>query len=211
MKRTDVLWAGMSVCLVTGIANAEIIGTGGAGVVVPAPVSLLPGSLDSATTIFGINERQNIVLGGDLWVDIRATGVVSAWNELSGGVIPAGTAVSSHLIHMDTDTDEQMLVEAIFTFDAPILGLIVSRKSLLESDPNLGFVSTLYDDGEWRGPELEVVDRVAIGEDGRSVWVMMQQTTELDEIRVVTAAVPAPGALGVLGGAGLFARRRRRN
>lgn len=209
MKRTN-MWAGMSLCLIANVAAADIIGVSGAGLVVSPPMSLDAGAFDSATTIFAMNERQDIALPYNLSVDWSENGMLGDTASLRGNTIPAGTRVSSHLIHMDTDTDIQMLVEASFTFDRPILGIIVTRKNLLASDVDLGFATTLYSLNEWRGVELDALDRVSVDLESNSVWVRMQQTTEVDEVRVITGVVPAPGSLALLGGAGILGGRRRR-
>ncbi len=209
MKRTN-LWAGMSLCLIANIAAADIVGTAGTGLVISAPVSLEVGEVDSATTIFAINERQNFVLPYDLAVDFSGHGDLGTIASLRGGVIPAGSRVSSHLIHMDTDTDVHMLIEASFTFDQPILGVIVTRNGLVASDVDLGFATTLYSLSDYRGVELDALDRVSVDLETNSVWVRMRQSTEIDEVRVITGVVPAPGSLALLGATGVLAGRRRR-
>lgn len=209
MKRTN-MWAGMSLCLVANVAAADIVGTAGTGLVISAPMSLEVGEVDSATTIFAINERQNLVLPYDLPVDFSGHGELGTIASLRGNVIPAGSKVSSHLIHMDTDTDVHMLIEATFTFDQPILGVIVTRNGLVATDVDLGFATTLYSLIPYRGVELDAYDRVSVDLETNSVWVRLRQSTEIDEVRVITGVVPAPGSLAALGMTGLLAGRRRR-
>lgn len=211
MKRTNMIVAGMSLCLMAHHSQADIIGVGGNGQLVSPPMSLDVGVFESATTIFALNERQGISLPYDLAVDATGPGSFASMASLNGGVIAAGTLISSHLIHMDTDLNVHGLVEATFTFDQPILGIIVTRARLDASDVDLGFATTLYPLSAFRGPELNAMDRIVLGEDGHSIWVSMQQTVEVDEIRVITAApIPAPGAISMLGLSGLIAGRRRR-
>lgn len=212
MKRTTIIVAGVSLGLLAHHSDADITGVGGTGSLISPPMSLDIGVMDSATTIFAINERQGIALPYDLAVDATGPGFFDSMSALNGGVIAAGTPISSHLIHMDTDLDVHGLIEATFTFDFPILGIIVTRTGLDASDVDLGFATTLYPLSSYRGPELNAADRISLNEDGHSIWVMLQQTTEVDEIRVITAAppVPAPGTLAALGLTGVIGGRRRR-
>lgn len=212
MKRTTIIVAGVSLGLMAHRSNADVVGVGGAGTLISPPMSLDVGVVDSATTIFSINERQGLVLPYDLAVDATGPGYFDSMSSLNGGVIAAGTPISSHLIHMDTDLDVHGLIEATFTFDFPILGVIVTRAGLDASDVDLGFATTLYPLSDYRGPELNAADRMSLNEDGHSIWVKLQQTTEVDQIRVITAAppVPAPGALAALGVTGFMGGRRRR-
>lgn len=212
MKRTDVLWAGISVCLLAHHASADIVSVGGTGQLISPPMTLDVGEVDSATTIFAMNERQDLVLPYDLHVDATGPGYFDSMASLNGGLIAAGTPISSHLIHMDTDLDVHGLIEATFTFSFPILGIIVGRDSLVASDVDLGFATTLYTLTNFRGPELNAADRIRLNDDGYSMWVRLQQTTEVDEIRVITAAkpIPAPGSVAALAITGLLGSRRRR-
>ncbi len=212
MKRTTIIVAGVSLCLMAHHSNADVVGVSGSGSLISPPMSLDVGEVDSATTVFAINERQGLVLPYDLAVDATGPGSFDSMASLNGGVISAGTPLSSHLIHMDTDLDVHGLMEATFTFDFPILGIIVTRSGLNASDVDLGFATTLYSLSDYRGPELNALDRIRLNDDGHSIWVNLQQTTEVDEIRVITAAppVPAPGTLAALGLTGIFGGRRRR-
>lgn len=209
MKRTN-LWAGMSLCLISNVALADVIWTSGAGTVVAPPMSMEVGALEGATTIYAINERQDIALPYDLAVDWAGHGMLGGTASLRGHVIPAGTRISSHLIHMDTDTNIKMLVEASFGFDGPILGIIVTRSRLVATDVDLGLATTLYSLSPYRGVEIDAFDRVAVDMETNSVWVRLQQSTEIDEVRVITGVIPAPGSLALLSATGLLAGRRRR-
>jgi hypothetical protein len=212
MKRTTIIVAGVSLGLMAHQSNADIVGVSGSGSLISPPMSLEVGEVDSATTVFAINERQGLILPYDLSVDATGPGFFDSMASLNGGVISAGTPLSSHLVHMDTDLDVHGLMEATFTFDFPILGIIVTRSGLNASDVDLGFATTLYPLSDYRGPELNALDRIRLNDDGHSIWVNLQQTTEVDEIRVITAAppVPVPGSLAAIGLAGVLGGRRRR-
>lgn len=212
MERNTTYVAAMSVCICLAMnANAGIVSVSGAGQIIAPPVSLDTHAFESASHIFAISERQNLVLPYDLSVDIMNTGTVSTGDQKSPGVIPAGSILNSFLIHADTDTGRGTPLTATFTFEQPILGVISSTNGLIATDVDLGFHTTLYSLDVARGMEYFHQDSITIASDRMSITVTMVTSTALDEIRVITGeVVPAPGTIALFGGAALFARPRRR-
>lgn len=212
MERNTTLVAALSVCTcLAPIANADIIAVSGAASIINPPVSLDTHAFESSTTIFAIRERQSLVLPYDLPVDVTETGLVSIADQKTPGMIPAGSILSSFLIHADTDTGRRTPLTATFAFEQPILGVISSTAKLIATDADLGFHTTLYSLDVARGMEYFHQDTIEIAADRMSITVHMVTSTALDEIRVITGeVVPAPGTLALLGGATIFARPRRR-
>lgn len=212
MERNTTLVAALSVCTCLALnANADIIAVSGDASVINPPVSLDTHDFESSNTIFAIRERQNLVLPYDLPVDVIETGYVSIGDHMTPGLIPAGSILSSFLIHSDTDTGRRTPLTATFSFEQPILGVISATAKLIATDADLGFHTTLYSLDVARGMEYFHQDSIEIAADRMSITVTMVTSTALDEIRVITGeVVPAPGTLALFGGATLLARPRRR-
>src|SRR4029078_9407726 len=78
--------------------------------------------------VHGWNEKQNVTLDRDIFVDIAGGGTYNANSDLGGFhqlKIDKGTEVHSHLLFYDPLPRNQV-TNVPCTFDAPILGVIVS-------------------------------------------------------------------------------------
>ena len=185
-------------------AQAAIVGYSGAVTVLGAsPVSLLEGALESDTTVHAFNERQGLTLASALSVDFVPPSFTSA------GSIAAGTRISSHIIHFDSVDGGRSPtgLTGSVTFDGQILGLIFNDPRLNATDSLLGAPGTAYPGG--------VVGRRFLFSEGSDVFSISggQLTFNftsfvsdgfIDQMRIVTAAVPTPGSLA-LAGLGLLA------
>jgi hypothetical protein len=177
----------------------------------PPPSNLHPGYLVSDHSISLIQEQQGVTLGDNLDVNILESGFYDSYPSLTGGVIESGTEVSSWLVHLDRDTNVSgtLKLVASVTFDTEILGLIIMGAELAASDDILGLPGTAYG-SPYRGLEfISQNDWIELSEDRRTVSMKLNVLDWIDEVRIVTA-VPAPGALALLGLAGIRNRRRRR-
>ncbi len=168
-------------------------------VLTTAPHSLNHNAFESDDNIAIVVERSSVSLLVDLLVDVDGTpGTYDELSDLTGGIISAGTKVSSHILHFDPvgEPGASVLASGSATFsDGPIIGLILTQTSL-ESSDFLGSIGTSYG-GQFRQFELpagfSVSDQVTISPDRRSVIVNFGATTFYDELRVLIL-VPEPTA-----------------
>ncbi|RED45773.1 PEP-CTERM sorting domain-containing protein [Aestuariispira insulae] len=196
-----VIMAGALVVFAAG-AQAAIVGVSGDGMMIAPPASVEDdhAANQHQTLQLGFDERQSVTLGADLAVD--------------GGIISAGTTVSSHMILFNTDGTDRASALAEWTFDGVILGVMSDAGGTLEAASNaiLGLGSVIYP-GAFPARGFEGRDYYSVV--GASLEVLMEVTEPGDWIRVVTASrdVPAPESMLLFGlgllGLGLYGRRRR--
>lgn len=183
----------------------------GQGQIVTAPANVFddgvntdePGSDPIFADQWGFDEKQQVLLTSDLMVD--------------GGMIAAGTWVSSHMIFLNTEGGRYQDTEATWTFSDEILGVMSDSTGQLEVDSSdlLGNPMTMYPDMPFGARGLENND--AYSAMANALYVHMQVTEPGDWIRVITAAkpIPEPGTMmllgiGLIGGAYLRRRRTQR-
>ena len=154
--------------------------------------------------IYLIREQQ-VLLGSDLAVDGTPSDPMGL-----GGVIAAGTAVQSWILHFDMMGQEQVNYTATGTYDfgRRILGLLFTEDGLDNTDALLGNAETIYPTGvpyrdsadsqglldEWSMPNSTTLDIVAL----------QNQGVGLDQIRVITEVgspppphCPEPGSVAI--------------
>lgn len=184
----------------------------------PPPLSVVQGATEDDDTIIAFPELEDIELLVDLAVDITTSGTFGLEAQLTPGVIPAGTKVSSFFMHFDpvgTPEDPFSAFAAgslVFTSDRPILGVMVLGPALSASDSILGLPGTIYPTGDGsRGLGLVPQDIINITADQLSVTLALAAGAGVDQIRVIVSAIPEPSTFALLGLAvvGLTGWRRR--
>lgn len=201
----------VSASLVASSAHGSIVSTSGQMIQIAPPPSLQTGQQAYGTYAVAINEKQNVLFNGV----VDRLNPVPGFNYTTSTVSPAvvSTYVNSHIIHFD-DTNAgnpRNNIVGTVTFDSPIIGLIYINTRLNTSDGQLGNIgTTVYPFG--------VPNRgFAVAYSGLDTARLLNPYTiqvtlgaAMDQIRVLTLPVPAPGAMALLPLAGLLTARRRR-
>ena len=175
-----------------GIA-AGPIATSGALRLLGYPRSLAEGELESLDTLFVLKERGGLRLaaGDSVQLEIMESGPVASASSLSPAVLPPGTWLNSHVIHLDPPASGLASARGSVTFDTNVLGLIVTDDGLEASDAVLHAPGVDYPYGlAGRGAELTGLaggDSIEISADRRTVTFVASAQSSLDQIRVITA------------------------
>lgn len=186
---------GVPVAPPDGPAALAITGqTGAVTRLASAPASLVAGVLQSNTTVYLFDEAGPLHLPAALTVDIGDPGSYTQTNVwpavgTSARVLPAGTAVRSHYVHMDVNSVTALIRKGTITFDADIVGVILTDEGLSATDGLLGAPGTVYPDSLRRTVSGENADKIVISADRRTLeFTMALSDPHLDEFRVLTAA-----------------------
>lgn len=173
------------------------------------PASAMPGAL-AGNNAFTWNEQSGVLLS-NLTVNILGssgtyTGNTPYLNSLSG-------TFDSHFIHFD-NASGIAFVNGSVTFSTKIVAVIYQDALLNISDPILGSFGTVYPTnmpGRSYGPALGATS-ITLATNTLFFNIFANAAAfRLEELRVITEhAVPAPGALALVGMGGLVMARRRR-
>jgi hypothetical protein len=197
----------------------------------PATLIAPPGSAGDGALAGGAfvwEERNDMVLPVPLPVDSFGFGVgipaafQTATFATHPGVIPAGTTISSFILHFDTSTNQTPGTAAFqVQTDQDIIGVILKDATLDASDAIVGAPTTYPLGLQYRGTAsdpLEGGDNVIVGVPGdfalgysRVVNVFaMDVEGALDEVRIITAPhvpEPASGIAALLATAAILPKR----
>ncbi len=180
--------------VVSSVAVGGALISGSAGKVIrlsSAPASVKLNALQNATNTYAFDEQQGATLTSAIAVDAIDPGTYGSFPSGSA-TIPAGTLVSSHLIHSDIPFRRFTARRTgSVTFANDIIGVVASTDKLAASD-TLGATGTLYaGTTQWRGLESSengfpaIGDNFTISADRRTVSFDIN-TYVMDEIRVIT-------------------------
>jgi uncharacterized repeat protein (TIGR01451 family) len=172
-------------------ASGTIIATTGRVTQIAPPPSVELDKLQSKTDAFVFAERST-TLGTAVGVDIVDPGTYTLRSQLVNATIASGTRVDSHFIDSDPGgSGFTALRTGSVTFNADVLGIVVSRPKLATSDALLGAPSTRYADFYQREPELGAAgaDSVTLSADRRTVSVVLNTPNVTDQLRIITGHV----------------------
>jgi hypothetical protein len=210
MRRVILLAAVIAIMWVVP-AHSGIVNYFNDIVLVSPPASVQTGDYQNNNRIRLFIEQAPIRLPSRVRVDITTPGLYDDESELdTDSFIRKTTLVSSYLLHADPVNPGQdgRVYQGRVTFDFPILGVIVRRAHLRNTDDILGALGTLYPD-----PDPDIAPGTGLELDPNQDWVeLIDQYTlrvhyrvhgQIDEVRVLEA-VPEP-VTALLLGAGLIA------
>jgi hypothetical protein len=187
--------------LVASPATAAIIGVSGDGNILDpnvTPVGMTANFFNDTgdeILVHGWNELQSVELSADITVDITTPGNYFAPFTSDLATLPAGTLVSSHLLYFDPQGSAQR--EATFTFDGEIIGVIVlsdlpGSDHFLASD-FLRHPLSLAPGAHFDNRGIEFGPEVVTFDPGlHELTLLLAASSPGDQIRVITAATPAP-------------------
>jgi hypothetical protein len=193
LKKLGVTFAAtmMLAVMLASTAQAEIVSTTGGIVKIPPPPSTLFGALENDTTIWAFDEKQNVTLDRNVSVDISQAGEYDDNDDLTPATIPAGTLVSSHMVHGDnvgSGGGPHHITGTVVT-DRPIIGINVMNPNLENSD-FLGAPGTIYPTADMRQFNLETADLLVWQIDNHTVFIRMRLIAHVDQIRIITEGEP---------------------
>jgi len=143
---------------------------------------------NSAAKFFA--EKQNVVLGASLTVDVSSVGTYSQEAGFRPANILAGTKVNSYYLHADRVGQPAAFVFArgSITFNEPILGVQTTQAGLNQSD-FLGATGTRYPKvgREIDGRDSRNPDTFSISSDRRTITFAFQTSNNSDDVRIITA------------------------
>lgn len=177
---------------VTG--SAQLLGT--------APLSLLQDALQSDTNDYVFAERKCVQLATAVNVSTQASGTYSLAAQSTPATIAAGTLIDSFLLHSDRVSANTNYIGSI-TFASPILGVIVTNAALNNTGAVFAAPGKTYAT-TGRGLELNGMgggDTFTIFSDYTTFSFDFRTAMGLDEVRILTAAVPEPSSWSLLAGA----------
>jgi hypothetical protein len=203
--RAKRLWLAMGVVVlacaaIAATASATVTSVSGELEKIAAPPSVQLDQLVSNDVMRTFDEQQCVRLAQDLVVDIDQPGKYNQFSDLPNPkpVIPAGTLVSSHLVHADNsinDPDHPITFLGSLVVDADIIGISVREEQLNASDV-LGAFVTSYPKSQRSlnlGPGQ---DDFVIELDPRNVTVQAENHAHIDQVRVITKCAERLGARG---------------
>ncbi len=181
-------------------AEALVSGVSGQMTKIAPPADARAQQLESSTTMFTWDERQDVELTSDVAVDITTAGMYEDPEDLTPGVVPAGTVVRSHMVHADKvgTTAPNIWLTGTLTFDQDIVGIALEADTLYGSD-FLGAPGTRYPTSgrPERRLNLETQGDFVLWQiDDRTVVIQVETAAHFDQIRILTADTAPEPLLG---------------
>lgn len=136
-------------------------------------------------------EQSDLVVDQEIYADRNSKGEDASKHGNSNMQIPAGSRVTSYLLHYDPTTrsgnDPFHRVSGTITFRSPIECVFLNPIGLFESDQRFGTKGTVYYRGERLAANraVEDSDMVSFSPDGRTLILSLQANSSADQIRII--------------------------
>lgn len=201
----------LTAAIAPSTASAAIVSVSGSATLLgAAPVSALYGALVGPPA-YCWDEQPSILTTGTN-VNITANGFYTGFTPYSA--LAAGT-FASHMIHFDASSGVASVTGSA-TFSSPILAVLYENTLLSATDAIFGAPGTTYATGDpFRSSTAQLVSTQLLVSGNTLNFTLWANSAawpnRMMQVRVFTdGTVPAPGAMALLGLAGLAARSRRR-
>jgi hypothetical protein len=176
--------------------RAGIASTTGDIEVVAPPASVQPQAYESSTEIRVFLESEQTV--ASIPVNAVLPGTYHAYSDFVDQTLVPNGPIDSYFIHYDVVGQSLAQANGSITFDEPILAVIGRSLTLQQTDGTLGAPGTLYPTNRF-DRELEYEPRgnydfFRLDPDGHTIFVQVEDSTDVDQIRVITA-VPEPSTM----------------
>jgi hypothetical protein len=212
---TQTIIAALTIASATGISSADIMSSSPTLSVANGTFmtpDLTHNSFESDDFVRLYRERTAYTLQSALKLDVTATGS-GGGNDFSVGDLQAGEQIRSYFLHFDPASSSTVTLSGGFqlTSDEEIVGIIFSEARMAAADNIVGRSGVTYPTSfSSRGYDANN-DFWTISANRRTFQFTVQAGLNgLDQARIITRQVPAPGALAMCGLGGLVAAKRRR-
>jgi hypothetical protein len=198
---TKKLMTGVSVAVLmgaAGVAGAGLQGVVGlSGEIVAAEDDgTIPVGVSASDAIIAIGENRNVVLAAELRVNIVNPGLYDQPSDIRRARVAAGTLVDSYLLSFDNEDQSGLVRTGSITFARDVVGIMIFDESLVATEAL--FSPFQVDEPAERGTELAQdggPEFIELSADRRTVTLRLGNDTTLDQIRILTNAIPGPGTL----------------
>jgi PEP-CTERM motif-containing protein len=199
----------LGLCASSAAQAGPILVTGSV-TIVPAPADARLQAFESNTEARLFAEVLGLVLPGSVTVNVDSPGVYPSPPATTGTIGP-GTVVESYFLVTDPVGSDPANIRnyvGSITFSTDVLGIILLDPQFAASNAVLGHPGTLYSAA---GYSLDPGDVLTLSPDRRTVSINFSSAPAADNLRIITAPIPEPGTLVLLGtGAAAALLRRRR-
>lgn len=197
--------------LITTSAHSAIVSVSGSAALIAAPISAQFSQLPGPPA-YCWNEQTNVSIPAS-GLNVNTLGNGFWTGPTPNASVYFGPAVDSHMIHFDA-TQGVSNVGGQVVFSSNIVAVIYENVLLDATDAFLGAVGTTYETGNPIRSHNASLFQSAFQVNNNvldfTLWASaFALPNRMTELRVLTAAVPAPGAIALLGLAGLVGTRRR--
>ncbi|MFN9078717.1 MAG: hypothetical protein ACK5WX_15010 [bacterium] len=210
MKHALAITSVLAPLALSAAASAAITSVSGQAVQIAPPATAIYSALPGPPAFCW--DEQSGVSSTALLVNTIGNGTFTGG---SWGPTVAGGVFDSHMIHFDASTGVAVVQGAV-TFSGNIVAVIYENNLLDISDGPLGAFGTTYATGDPFRSHSTNLGSTSYTVAGNTLTFTLWANSfaawpnKMAQLRVLTDAVPGPGAAALLGVAGIVGRRGRR-